>query len=93
MVHITWVGLDNHELGFKSTSLGQGANAALPMFALFMQKLNKDASYNNITKAKFEKASAEVLDKLDCDPIKKDGFLKRLFKNPDKKKSKKFKEN
>ena len=93
LVHITWVGLDNHELGFKSTSLGQGANAALPMFALFMQKLNKDASYNNITKAKFEKASAEVLDKLDCDPIKKDGFLKRLFKNPDKKKSKKFKEN
>lgn len=93
LVHITWVGLDNHELGFKSTSLGQGANAALPMFALFMQKLNKNSSFTTITNAKFEKPSATVLEKLDCDPIKKDGFLKRLFKNPDKKKIKKFKEN
>ena len=93
LVHITWVGLDNHELGFKSTSLGQGANAALPIFALFMQKLNKDADYDKITRAKFEQPSKEVLEKLDCDPIKKDGFFKRLFKNPDKKKSKRFKEN
>tara|TARA_R110002051_G_scaffold157113_1_gene228702 strand:- start:9977 stop:12223 length:2247 start_codon:yes stop_codon:yes gene_type:complete len=93
LVHITWVGLDQHELGFKSTSLGQGANAALPMFALFMQKLNKNSAFNQITKAKFEKPTEEVLDKLDCDPIKKDGFFKRLFKNPDKKKTKKFKEN
>ena len=63
------------------------------MFALFMQKLNKNSAFNQITKAKFEKPTEEVLDKLDCDPIKKDGFFKRLFKNPDKKKTKKFKEN
>ena len=93
LVHITWVGLDQHELGFKSTSLGQGANAALPMFALFLQKLNKDATFDPITKAKFEQPTKEVLAKLDCDPIKKDGFFKRLFKNPDKKKTRKFKEN
>ncbi|MBA6316198.1 transglycosylase domain-containing protein [Cellulophaga baltica] len=93
LVHITWVGLDNHELGFKSTSLGQGANAALPMFALFLQKLNKDKEFNAITKAQFETTSDEVLQNLNCDPIKKDGFLKRLFKNPDKKKTKKFKSN
>jgi len=93
LVHITWVGLDNHELGFKSTNLGQGANAALPMFALFMQKLNKDSAFNSITKAKFEKPSSAVLELLNCVPVKKDGFLKRLFKNPDKKKTKKFKGN
>ncbi|MBU2998069.1 transglycosylase domain-containing protein [Cellulophaga baltica] len=93
LVHITWVGLDNHELGFKSTSLGQGANAALPMFALFLQKLNKDKNYNAITNAKFEKPTDEVLSLLDCEPIKKDGFLKRLFKNPNKKKSRKFDSN
>ncbi|WP_282165907.1 transglycosylase domain-containing protein [Cellulophaga baltica] len=93
LVHITWVGLDNHELGFKSTSLGQGANAALPMFALLLQKLNKDKEFNAITKAQFEITSDEVLQNLNCDPIKKDGFLKRLFKNPDKKKTKKFKSN
>ncbi|WP_165750142.1 transglycosylase domain-containing protein [Cellulophaga sp. Z1A5H] len=93
LVHITWVGLDNHELGFKSTSLGQGANAALPMFALLMQKLNKDKEFNAITKAQFETPSDKVLENLSCDPIKKDGFLKRLFKNPEKKKTKKFKSN
>lgn len=93
LVHITWVGLDNHELGFKNTSLGQGANAALPMFALFMQKLNKDLQFSSITRAQFETPSANVLHKLACDPVKKDGFLKRLFKNPDKKKSKNFKQN
>ncbi len=93
LVHITWVGLDNHELGFKSTSLGQGANAALPMFALFLQKLNKDKDYNAITNAKFEKPTDEVLNMLDCEPIKKDGFFKRLFKNPNKKKSRKFNSN
>lgn len=93
LVHITWVGLDNHELGFKSTSLGQGANAALPIFALLLQKLNKDKEFNAITKAQFEITSDEVLQNLNCDPVKKDGFLKRLFKNPDKKKTKKFKSN
>lgn len=93
LIHITWVGLDNYELGFKNTSLGQGANAALPMFAIFMQKLNKDKQFSEITKAQFETPSANVLHKLDCDPIKKDGFLKRLFKNPDKKKTKNFKNN
>ncbi len=90
LVHVTWVGLDQYELGFNSTSLGQGANAALPLFALFLQKLNRDRSFNFITQAKFEQPSLAVLEKLNCNPIKKDGFFKRLFKNPNKKKIKKF---
>ncbi len=60
LVHVTWVGLDNHEIGFKSTRLGQGANAALPLFALWYQELNKDKSFNHITKAQFEKPSVFV---------------------------------
>ena len=91
LIHITWVGLDNYEIGFNSTRLGQGANAALPIFALLMQKLNKDSSFDPITKAKFNSPSASIMEKLDCEPIKKDGFFKRLFKNPNKKKIKKFK--
>lgn len=93
LVHITWVGLDNHEIGFKSTSLGQGANAALPIFASWFQKLNKQKEFNYITKAQFEKPNPYVLDQLNCEPIKRDGFIKRLFTNPNKKKSKKFKSN
>ncbi|WP_367279571.1 transglycosylase domain-containing protein [Ulvibacterium sp.] len=91
LVHVTWVGLDNHEIGFKSTTLGQGANAALPIFALWFQKLNQDTSFNAITNAKFEKPDETVVQKLDCQPVKRDGFFKRLFKNPKKKKTKRFK--
>jgi penicillin-binding protein 1A len=90
LVHITWVGLDNHEIGFKSTRLGQGANAALPLFALWYQNLNKDSSFNTFTKAKFPRPDDGVITALDCEPVKRDGFFKRLFKNPNKKKSKKF---
>ncbi len=90
LVHITWVGLDHQEIGFSNTSLGQGANAALPIFALWLQKLNKEPNFDPITKARFAKPNDIVWNKLDCDPIKRDGFFKRLFKNPDKKKVKKF---
>lgn len=90
LLNITWVGLDNHEIGFKSTSLGQGANAALPIFALWTQKLNVDKSFDYVTKARFKSPSSSALRKLDCDPVKRDGFFKRLFKNPNKKKVKKF---
>lgn len=92
LVHVTWVGLDNHEIGFKNTSLGQGANAALPLFALLYQQMNKDQDFDHITKARFEKPNAFVLDQLNCEPVKRDGFFKRLFKNPNKKKSKTFKQ-
>ena len=91
LVHVTWVGLDNHEIGFKSTRLGQGANAALPLFALLYQQMNKDRAFDYITKAKFKKPNVFVLDQLNCEPIKRDGFFKRLFTNPKKKKSKQFK--
>ncbi len=90
LVSVTWVGLDNHEIGFKSTRLGQGANAALPLFALWYKELGKDKSFDKITKAKFENPSNFVRDQLNCEPIKRDGFFKRLFKNPNKKKTKRF---
>lgn len=93
LVHVTWVGLDNHEIGFKSTRLGQGANAALPLFALWYQELNKDRNFDHITKAQFERPSVFVRDQLNCEPVKRDGFLKRLFTNPNKKKRKKFKKS
>lgn len=90
LVTVTWVGNDNHSIGFKSTGLGQGANSALPIFAKFYQKLNRDKDYKVITEARFEKASKQVLDDLNCEPTKRDGFMKRLFKNKNKSKKKKF---
>lgn len=90
LVSVTWVGLNNHQIGFKSTAMGQGANAALPIFGKWMQKMNKDSKLNTYTKASFPDTSKEVLESLDCKEEKRDGFFKRLFSNPDKIKSRKF---
>lgn len=88
LVTVTWVGNDNHQIGFRSTAIGQGANSALPIFANFYQKLNSDIAFDFITKVSFETIPEDVLNDLDCEPEKRDGFLKRLFGN--KKKERKF---
>jgi penicillin-binding protein 1A len=79
LVMVSWVGNDDHRIGFSNTTIGQGANSALPIVALFLQQLNDDSKYNAITKAKFETPSAKVIAALDCKSEKRDGFLKRLF--------------
>ncbi|PVW12148.1 transglycosylase domain-containing protein [Marixanthomonas spongiae] len=91
LVTVTWVGNDDHRIGFKTTRTGQGANAALPIAAKLLQKINKDTTFNAITKAQFKNPSATVAEMLDCAPTKRDGFFKRLFTNPDKKKKSNFK--
>ncbi|MBQ0788334.1 MAG: transglycosylase domain-containing protein [Oceanihabitans sp.] len=88
LVTVNWVGNDNYNIGFKSTGLGQGANSALPIFAKFYQKLNADSNYSSITKSSFENPSNEVLEALNCEEEKRDGFLKRLFNK--KKKERQF---
>lgn len=90
LITVTWVGHDDHRIGFKSTRLGQGANAALPITAKLLQKMNREKQFDTITKATFPQLSKEVLASLDCPPTKRDGFLKRLFTNPDKNKTRKF---
>ncbi|MGM1054362.1 MAG: penicillin-binding protein 1A [Bacteroidota bacterium] len=84
LVTVTWVGFDDHRIGFRNTAIGQGANSALPVFAHFMQKLNADNSFDEITSERFTPPSAEVLELMDCEAKTRDGFFKRLFSNPDK---------
>ena len=83
LVSVTWVGADNHQIGFRSTSMGQGANSALPIFALLMQKMNQDSTFNEITQAKFPHPSGTVRSMMDCPPEERDNFLERLFGNPE----------
>ena len=90
LVTVNWVGNDNYNIGFKTTTMGQGANSALPIFAKFYQKLNARSEFNAITQSGFENPSSNVLEDLDCNPEKRDGFFKRLFGN--KKTEKKFKQ-
>ncbi|WP_289024490.1 transglycosylase domain-containing protein [uncultured Salegentibacter sp.] len=89
LLAVTWVGADDHRIGFRNTYIGQGANSALPIFAKLMQKMNMDTSFNDITKARFAPISSEISEMLDCDPVKRDGFFKRLFGGSDKDKPEK----
>jgi penicillin-binding protein 1A len=92
LVTISWAGTDNGSIGFRSTSIGQGANSALPIFGLWMQKVNSDPSLNQYSKSQFTALSDRANRLMDCPPIKEDGFLKKLFTNPDKEKTKEFEE-
>jgi len=86
LTSITWVGHDNYAIGFRNTSMGQGANSALPIFASFYQKLNANNDYDVYTKANFETLPAVIREEINCEDTKRDGFFKRLFTNPEKKK-------
>ena len=72
LVMISWVGADNPSFRFRSTALGQGANTALPITALFLKRLNQDTSLNNVSKGKFPAPSSKIIDILDCLPQKED---------------------
>ncbi|MDR6302114.1 transglycosylase domain-containing protein [Mesonia maritima] len=90
LVTVTWVGNDDHRIGFSSTGIGQGANSALPIFAKMLQKMNADERFNAITQARFEEPSTEVKEAIACEISEKDGFFKRLFGGKEKE-EKKFK--
>ncbi len=89
LLAVTWVGSDDHRIGFRNTRIGQGANSALPIFALFLQKINEDASFSSISNAKFGNPSAEVIALMDCEPSKEDGFFDKLFGKSDRNRDRK----
>ena len=84
LVMLSWVGNDDHRIGFSNTSIGQGANSALPIVALFLKQMNRDQKFKAITSAIFETPSETVKEALACEQEKRDGFLKRLFKKDKK---------
>ena len=93
LVTVSWTGSDNGSIGFRSTSIGQGANSALPIFGLWMQKLNADPIFKEYSRSQFQPLSERATQLMDCPPVKEDGFIKKLFTNPDKEKSRDFDED
>ena len=81
LLSVTWVGADDHRIGFPSTALGQGANAALPIFGKLLQKMNADSDFNKITRAEFDPPSETIQMLLNCEPTKRNNFIERLFTN------------
>lgn len=73
----SWVGADDPRIRFRLTSLGQGSNTALPVAAYFMQQLNRDKTFESISRAKFPSLSNDLLQQLNCDLYELDDDLIR----------------
>lgn len=61
-----WVGCDDKFIRFRSTSLGQGASTALPIWAKFIDKVYSDTTLNYSFDSKFEEPLEELSVELDC---------------------------
>ncbi len=60
-----WTGCEDRDIHFRTTNLGEGANTALPIFALFMKKVYADASLK-ISKQDFNPPKGGNTITLDC---------------------------
>lgn len=65
-----WVGAEDRSVHFRSISLGQGANMALPIWALYMRKVYNDQALN-ISQGDFDKPLVDVSVEFDCDKYDK----------------------
>ena len=63
-----WTGAEDRSVHFKTIALGQGSNMALPIWALYMQKVYADPTLN-ISKGDFEKPLSNMDLDFDCDKI------------------------
>ena len=64
-----WAGGEDMSVRFRRDHRGQGANMALPMWALYMQKIYADSTLH-ISQGEFERPLNFNLD-LDCDRVNK----------------------
>ena len=84
-----WVGAENPAVRFRTLSLGQGSNTALPIWGDFMYRLTRDREFTDWRNSQFPMLPPELQQRLACasfleehpEPvIKQANFLDRLFK-------------
>ena len=67
-----WVGAEDRSVHFRSTELGQGSRTALPIWALYMQRVYADPTLH-VSKGDFPKPTAPDVDlNFDCGKIEVD---------------------
>ena len=71
-----WVGCEDRIVHFRSLEQGQGARTAMPIWALYMQKIYADKSLN-FYKGDFELPGQPISVELDCDKYKQPGEEKK----------------
>ncbi len=78
-----WVGADNPGIRFRTTQLGQGAHTALPVFARFMQQVEKSGSVSDIGRRTFYPLPEDLRARVDCPDFSEEdpdlNFFQRLF--------------
>ncbi|MFM2284784.1 MAG: hypothetical protein RLZZ543_281 [Bacteroidota bacterium] len=76
-----WVGCEDRAAHFRSTALGQGANMALPIWGLYMQRVYKDPKIK-ITRGDFERpANLDV--EINCTEYKQNATQQHQDENFD----------
>jgi penicillin-binding protein 1A len=65
-----WSGWEDQSIHFETLGEGQGANMALPVFALFLKKIYSDPLFGIMETDEFERP-ADFSWELDCDKVKK----------------------
>jgi penicillin-binding protein 1A len=65
-----WTGCEDRDIHFFSTRLGEGANTALPIFALFMKKVYANESLGIKKNVDFDPPKSGLNITIDCDAYK-----------------------
>jgi penicillin-binding protein 1A len=65
-----WTGCEDRDIHFRSTRMGEGANSALPIFALFMKKVYANEALGIKKNVDFDPPKNGVTVILDCDQYK-----------------------
>jgi penicillin-binding protein 1A len=65
-----WSGWEDQAIHFETLGEGQGANMALPVFAIFLKKVYNDPQFGIMEADEFERPS-DFSWELDCDKFKK----------------------
>jgi penicillin-binding protein 1A len=67
-----WCGWEDRAIHFETLTEGQGANVALPIFALFLKKVYADPEFGIMEADQFERPAGFNIE-LDCEKIKREG--------------------
>jgi penicillin-binding protein 1A len=65
-----WTGCEDRDIHFRSTRLGEGANSALPIFAIFMQKVYANEALGIKKNVDFDPPKSGLTVTIDCNQYK-----------------------
>ena len=77
LVCATWVGCDSRKVRFRSTNLGQGAHAALPIFAYFIKKAKEDPKLD-INLLPIDRPAQELSTEFNCNQYQEEGDVEEF---------------